>query len=569
MKKIDSLLIKSFIAPFIATFGIGLFVLIMQVLWVHLDKIVGKGAGMMVLVELLSYMSVSLIPTALPIAILISSVMVMGNMAEHYELASLKSAGVPLLRIMRPLIVFCIGVSILSFMCSNYIIPVANLKFKSRLYDLKKQKPMLSLEAGVFNDDFHNMVIHIGKKGDDNRTIHDVIVYDHNSYNNKKVSVTTAQKGEMFVSEDKRFFVMNLFEGTQYSETKINPEKQEDGKDKKAYPFVRTSFKELTKVFDLSEFDLKETDTQLFANNYTMLSAAQLSIAVDSIDKDLNRRWVKFENRFYRNYSPIKDSLIIIDLPKEDSSIPKEAFKKQKEKIKKTAEKVKKSTTQKSKSTTSKKKTAKKVNKKPTKKASAKKKKTTSKKAAPKHAQPNYTGNILKQNITKPITEYPTLLETFEEKEHLALMRRVSSSINALSNESHSSQISIDSKMESRVKHVFEKHNKYSLAVVCIIFLFIGAPMGAIIRKGGFGYPILVSIFFFVLFIVMGILFKKIAESHTLNAVLAAWLPSIILFPLGLLLTVRAMNDEKVVNWEKVRIYFEKLGGLFKKTTTN
>ncbi len=507
----------------------------MQFLWVYIDDIIGKGTGMLVMIELIGYLSVSLIPMALPIAILISSVMVMGNMAEHYELAALKSAGVPLLRIMAPLILMSFGVMMFSFLCSNYIIPVANLKFKSRLYDIKRQKPMLSLETGVFNDDFRNMIIHIGGKGKDNRTIHDVLIYDHNSYNNKKVSVITATKGEMFTTADKRFFVMNLFDGTQYQETKVNPDKKQKAEKKKNYPFVRTSFKEWTKVFDLGEFDMRETDQELFKDNRTMLSAAQLNVAIDSIDSELTRRWDKYHNHIYRNFHFLKDSI-------------KQAVEdKQTKELNATGSNILKRD---------------KVNKPKTpKKIADKLSKATPKKVNKKRPKPKntYTGSIPKQKSLDSLAHYANFLESFEKKDKDAIGRRLSSSLHSLANESQSSNVSISTKTESRVKHIFELHDKYSKAVVCMIFLFIGAPMGAIIRKGGFGYPILVAIFFFVLFIIMGIFFKKVAESNTLPAVQAAWMPCVILFPLGLLLTSRAMNDAKLINWELIRDRLNKL----------
>ena len=515
----------------------------MQFLWVYIDDIIGKGTGILVMIELIGYLSVSLIPMALPIAILISSVMVMGNMAEHYELAALKSAGVPLLRIMAPLIIMSFGVMMFSFLCSNYIIPVANLKFKSRLYDIKRQKPMLSLETGVFNDDFRNMIIHIGGKGKDNRTITDVLIYDHNSYNNKKVCVITAKKGEMFTSADKRFFVMNLFDGTQYQETKVNPDKKQKAEKKKNYPFVRTSFKEWTKVFDLGEFDMRETDQELFEGNRTMLSAAQLNVAIDSIDSELNRRWDKYHNHLYRNFHFLKDSIKHTSTANKDTkaanisspNIPQKKLTKKATSEKNDTDKLPKAK-------------AKKVNKK-----------------LPKPKKNKYKGTIPKQKSLDSLAQYANFLESFEKKDKDAIGRRLSSALHSLANESQSSHLSIASKTESRVKHVFELNNKYSMAVVCMIFLFIGAPMGAIIRKGGFGYPILVAIFFFVFFIIMGIFFKKVAESNTLPALLAAWMPCIILFPLGLLLTSRAMNDAKLINWELIR---DRLNRLRPKSTT-
>ena len=159
LKQIDKLLVTSFVPPFVATFFIALFVLVMQALWLYIDEIAGKGVGFFLLVELVAYMSVSMVPLALPIAMLISSVMVLGNLAEDYELSSMKSAGVPLLRIMASLIAVASLVSVGSFFIANNLIPVSNLKFKSRLYDIRRSKPTLNMEEGLFNDDFQGYAI--------------------------------------------------------------------------------------------------------------------------------------------------------------------------------------------------------------------------------------------------------------------------------------------------------------------------------------------------------------------------------------------------------------------------
>ena len=164
MKKIDKLLIKNFIGPFFVAFMVALFVLTLQYLWVHIEDIMGRGVGFFSLVEIVGYLSVSLFPTALPLGVLISSVMVMGNLSERYELTSLKSAGIPLVRIMAPLAILCSFVAVFSFLSSNFIIPYTNLQFKSKLYDVRNKKPTLNLKEGLFNYDFKGFVIYIGKK---------------------------------------------------------------------------------------------------------------------------------------------------------------------------------------------------------------------------------------------------------------------------------------------------------------------------------------------------------------------------------------------------------------------
>lgn len=158
------MLVRGFLPPFAVTFFIAIFVLVIQMLWNYIDDIIGKGAGLLFILEMVFYLSISLIPMALPIAVLISSVMVMGNLAERFELTSLKSAGIPLLRVMRPLLVVTILISIFSYFTGNNLMPLSNLKFRKRLSEVKNQKPTLSLEEGVFNEDFSELVIHIGEK---------------------------------------------------------------------------------------------------------------------------------------------------------------------------------------------------------------------------------------------------------------------------------------------------------------------------------------------------------------------------------------------------------------------
>ena len=218
MKKIDKLLLNSSLGPFAAAFFIAVFVLVIQIMWLYIDEIAGKGISIFIMLELVGYMSVSVFPMALPIAVLIASVMVMGGLAERYELSSMKSAGIPLIRVMRTLIILAASISVFSYVCSDFLIPIANLKFKSRLFDIRKQKPALAIEAGVFNEDFRQFVIRIGEKDPDGETIESVMIEDQSNLGQVKFSQILADSGQMYTTGDKRFFVMNLFNGTQYQE---------------------------------------------------------------------------------------------------------------------------------------------------------------------------------------------------------------------------------------------------------------------------------------------------------------------------------------------------------------
>ncbi len=592
MKTVDKYLIRQFIGPFIATFFIALFVLLMQFIWVYVDDMVGKGAGFGLVLEIILYNSISLIPWALPIAILISSVMVMGNLGERYELASLKSAGVSLIRVMLPMLYFAIGVTFFSFFSSNTLVPIANLKFKSRLHDIRTQKPTLNLEEGVFNEDFKGFIIHIGKKEKDDRTIRDVIIYDHQDYNRGKFSMITAESGEMYMTSDNSYFVMELKNGYHYQEGEKAKKKE-----KEKYTFTRTKFNEWKKVFDTGEFNIDLTDQDRFKNHYSMLSVGQLWTAVDSIDNRIRSYNARLDQYVQKAFYPLKKKYL--DQRKKESA---KRLKLQKEKTKAKAEKIKQeklkkeaeakvdSTPAKSKSKnpkvvkskpknpTSKKAKAKikkpnpkKVINKTSKKISAPKakkerdkanqkrklKEATRKKEQKKKAEVQKNANalseVLKQEIEKPLKEYDSFYMTFPEGERTRfnLKERAKTTARGILNQAEAIQRSIYPKNESRVKHVFVLYSKFTFAIVCCVFLFIGAPMGAIVRKGGFGYPLLIAILFFMVFIVLNILFQKLAESFVIPAEIAVWCPLMVLIPISYILTTRALKDKKILNFDR------------------
>lgn len=576
MKKIDQLLVRSFILPFVATFCIALFVLIMQFLWIYIDDIIGKGAGFWMLVELLSYLSMSLVPTALPIAVLISSVMVMGNLAEFYELASLKSAGVSLIRVMLPLMWVVAGISVFSYFCSNNIIPVANLQFKSRLYDIRKQKPAMSLETGVFNEDFQDFVIHIGKKSSNNRDIEDVIIYDHRSDSRKPMQIL-AKKGEMYTTKDQHYFIMNLYDGHQYQETEqVSTNRTEN------YPFIRTSFTEWTKVFDLSEFEINRTDSDLFGSHYSMLTSSQLLTAIDSLDMKVEMAQQKLNkgaNRYFWIFKDdaepdaINNDSIAAEFSKDTSllrplNINVDSTTQDEEGLQKDSSF--------SFADSLKTKPAfflNKKNKKDTIRTTTLTDNPLLKNRIEINQTPGYKQHLQAttisrkkppvQKITKPLPEYSSIGELFESGQLKNFYSKAQSYARNMQGLAMSANREFLSYKESEVKHIYELHIKFSLATVCFIFLFIGAPMGAIVRKGGFGYPILISIVFFMIFIILNIFSKKLSETFIISAQLGAWMPCIILFPVGLLLTHRAMKDAKMLNTDRIQRIFAKLTQYF------
>lgn len=541
MKQIDKLLITSFIPPFVVTFFIALFVLIMQTLWVYIDDIIGKGATLGMITEFMFYLSISHFIMALPIAVLISSVMVMGNLAEHYELSSLKSAGVSLLRVMRPLMYICAGIAMFSWMTANFLTPVANLKFKSRLYDMRKQKPTMNMEVGIFNDDFEGYRVRIGEKGADNKTIKNVFIANHISTQKDRLNEIIADGGIMYNTPDERFLVMELENGEQFQEGN-----RFSGNKSKA-PFVRTSFEKYIKIFDMSEFDINRTDEELFRTHYSMLSMGQLQTAIDSIDKQMLDRRETVANYIDQYVTALKpdtlkpeplkpsdelDSLSLIYNRKADSI-----------RLKKKTTKLplpvsKKNNSQKTK-----------VDLKKGKKVAAKKRKTS---------------RILKlktmvtpQIIDKPLKEYNSFIEIFASEKRGSYANKAKQHARSIKSNAESAQRYLVKTKEKRIKHIFELYSKYAFATVCFVFLFIGAPMGALVRKGGFGYPLLIAIIFFMLFITLTLSFKRMAEAFVLPPLLAVWLPNLIILPIGFFLTYKAMNDSKVFDTSRFTAFFQ------------
>lgn len=576
-KKLDQLLISNFVGPFVVTFMIAIFVLLMQILWLYIDDIAGKGAGFFLLMELLAYKCVGLIPMALPLAILISSVMVLGNLAEHYELSSFKSAGVPLLRVMQPLIIFGVIAVFSSFLVANYLIPIANLKFGSRMYDIQRQKPAMRLDAGVFNDDFQGYSIHIGEKAGKDGSIKDIMIYDHQEASKGQLSQIIAEEGEMYMTDNGSYFIMNLKNGNQYMETSPTSASQRN----RSFPFVRTAFKTWTKVFDLGEFDLSRTNEELFKQNRSMMTIGQLKLAIDSIGIKIHEREVNSSNQLANYLSILKvdstflnitlakqmarnDSLTRAEELKYDSlqraieakkkvtgdTITGSAKPKPKPKPKVKSKPPPKISTQR---------TAKPAQKLDNKAVALKKSKmkstSTSTMPASKRSQQEKKG-LLPADTTLTFKEAFSEVPLYHRK---TIMTKAKASIRAIKSQAESGTRIIDNMRESKVKHVYELYTKYSMAVVCFIFVLIGAPMGAIVRKGGFGYPILVSIIFFMLFVILTIFCRKIAETFVVSASVAAWIPCMVLFPIGAYLTYKAMNDSVLVNLDRYTAFFTKL----------
>jgi len=480
LKQLDKLVLLGFVSPFLMTFFVSLFVFIMQFLWKYIDEIMGKGLDVAIIIELIFYLSMSLVPMALPISVLISSVMVMGNMGERYELASLKSAGVSLSRVMAPLFIVSVFVMLTSFFISDIVIPFSNLKFQTRLYDIRRQKATLSLEEGIFNDDFKGFSIRVKEKGENEKDLKDVMIYDH-SANTTNPSQIIAKSGEMYPAGES-FMVMKLNDGTQYQELKSGGTGRASN-----FPYMRIKFKSWRKVFDMGEFDIDKTDEQVFQNHHRMLNSSDLLENIDS----LKSQWLNTNFSLYRKSVPffsmlhVKDSLVVMN--------------------------------------------------------------------------PLNSRYILDTTVR-------SILDLIPLKQQESAVEKAKTLANRVDDYSRGSQRTIRGVEFLIIEHYNELYRKISFAVACFIFLFIGAPMGAIVRKGGFGWPILISIIFFVLFLVFALIGERLSEGQVLSPFFGMLFPCFVIFPIGIYLTRKAINDSAVFNLETYTILFQKIIKSLKKT---
>ena len=282
MKKIDRLILRSFIGPLVLTFSIAVFVLLMQFVWKYVDDLVGKGLEFNIIAELLLYASATFVPMALPIAVLFASIMTMGNFGERYELVAMKAGGISVRRIMQPMALVVLLLTGIAFYFANNVMPTAMLKYRMTLYDITRKKPAVNIRPGEYYKDIEGYVIRIGSKDSDGSTLHDVIIYDH-SHGRNESTVTVARSGVMTASADNRYLSFSLRDGYSYSENAT-------GEYYNKRPFTTIGFDEQTITFDISSFSFNRSNEDLFKGSYQMMNIAQLDTTVQRLEESLISR---------------------------------------------------------------------------------------------------------------------------------------------------------------------------------------------------------------------------------------------------------------------------------------
>ncbi len=426
----------------------------MQFFWLYIDDLVGKGLDTFIILKLVGLVSISMLTTAIPLALLFSSIMTFGNLGESFELIAIKSAGIPLVRFMRPLFIFAIGLAGIAFLLANNIIPVSQMRLTNLKYEIIVSKPAIDLKEGVFYDKIDGYVIKLGKKETNDSVIKDIVIFEKRF--GLQDNMIMAKSGVMRVTPDKKYLEFVLYNGWRYQEKGYRATTNTE--------FTRLNFKEYKKVFDLKTFQMNKLSDVIY--DPKMLSVRQLDKAIDSI-QSMDSFFIKkskIEIYPYLKFMLLKDST---QLYKQVKLTDQKSFKDL---------------------------------------LPAEEKMSVVESAG-------YQFQSLQNNLASLVTIY-------KEQQHAETL------------------------------HAIEWHRKFTLSFACIVLFLIGAPLGAIIRKGGLGAPMVSAIAFFVVFFLLNNFGEKLAKSEQWSVYAGMWLSSLFLIPIGLFLTYKAMRDSQLFNQE-------------------
>lgn len=473
MKILDRYILKSFLVPFFATFLIVLFVLVMQALWLAFESIAGKGISLFFIFKFLYYTSLIVSAQALPIAVLLSSIMALGNLSENYEFAAAKSASISLLRFLRPLIVLTLFLSILNFFFLNNIYPYAILKQKNLMLNIRKKKPALALIPGSFNTEIPNYQIKFDEKyGEEENLLKKVLIYDLTSGKGNK-KVITAKNGKIVTEEGSMYMTFILYNGHYYEEhvKKTRSYKQVD-----KMPASSADFKEYIFNIDISAFSEDDLSKEKYKNSFNMLSLQQLKDTIPVIKADYDEYLLSKSKSIY-NKGTVKE------LYEANDSIAKYE---------------------------------------------------------------------LEENV----------LENFKLNEQVSLL---SSAINSLKSSVNNVESSLKTMKRNRKRlnlYDVEFHNRIAFSLSCLILFFIGAPLGSIIRKGGFGLPMILAISIYVIYFFANTFGRNLAEESSVSAIVGSWVSTVLMLPFAFFLTRRASKGMGLFN---IDVFLQPITNMFKK----
>jgi lipopolysaccharide export system permease protein len=490
VKRLYLFILKSFLPLFAMTFFIVLFIVLMQFLWRYIDDLVGKGLSVGLLGELFFYAAVSMVPMALPLAILLASLMTFGNLGEKSELTAIKASGVSLVKAMSPLIVLISLVAVGAFFFQNDVLPRAQVKMWTLLFSARQKSPELEIPEGAFYDQIPGYSLYVKHKNRDTGMLHDVMIYNVQK-GGENATILVADSARLAFTKDSRYLYLHLFQGEQF----------ENLRDQKAgsanVPFRRESFldKEVLIAFDnnFNRLDEGGMRSQYVGKNMQELqqSLDSLSVRIDSIGRDAGQQ-------FDRN-------LAYMELARPSGS-SKEA-------------------------------------------------KPVSSAGEPSSAGVGVGANVAKLNLD-------SLLRSFEPSKLDGVFAGARSAMGRQKMEVEFRALQMNDEWKRFRRHQIELIKKFTLSVACIIFLFIGAPLGAIIRKGGLGTPLVISVLLFLFYYIIDNTGYKLARDGHWVVWVGMWLSTFVLLPLGIFVTYKAMNDSAVFNPDLYREWLRRRLGL-------
>ncbi len=469
MKILDKYLLKTFLTTFTTVFVILFFIFILQSVWLFIAELAGKDLDLIMVLKFLLFAMPRIVPLVLPLSVLLASIMTFGNLAENYEFAAMKSAGISLQRAMRGLIVFISILSIVAFLFANNVIPYAEYKFINFRRSIAQLKPAMAIAEGQFSDvGFFNIKVN-KKSGKDGNTLTGITIHKKAINGEGNKTVIKAKNGELISSEKSSTLQLVLNDGNYYED--VLTRKYED---RAKIPFAKSSFKKYIINIDLSKLNAVDVNNANVSNTNTMLNLSELKYTLDSLHKNIDTEIVAFSENINQRIG----------------------------------------------------------------------------------IQRNYPA-IVPAKKTKILPN--DLLSIYKNDKKLETLNLAISSVESNMFSIDGTNLELMNKQKNINGHLLAFYDKFVIAFACFLMFFIGAPLGAIIRKGGLGLPIVFAVLIFISFHFINTFGKRVSQEDQLSPFLGAWLSSIILSPLAILLTYRATNDIGLINMDVILAPFQKL----------
>ncbi len=583
MKKIDKLVLEAFLGPFLITFLVVVFILLNINMLKYFDDIIGKGLDSLVLGQLFFYFAIFTVPTAMPLAVLLSSLIAFGNLGEHFELTAIKSAGISLLRILRPIFFFVVILTGVAFYANNNLVPKAALEAYSLLYDIKQKKPALELREGAFYRGIDNLSIKVNKKfPDDEQALKGVIFYDHRKNDGNK-EVTIADSGRMYTILNERYLKFELFNGYHYTEGAANQREVTGQLQGNVRAMSRSKFDKSQVVFDLSSFQLQTTDKKWFQGNRIMRNLSELEHDVDSLNKEvLTQRLTYYQSKpmhftFYlKNEVPVmpeevykhklyRDSIGRLPYIDKYGGTQPEAQKPERIQADSTSPKTeivsspKREVVKGAKRPEIVKTPERAITQKP---KPLKERNTVLKKTISKTSVKSDTDTAPARERKKVVSDSMRLAKIdslYQMSPGQDVLQGAVNTARQIKSQVMNANSSIENYNKELVTFKIQWHKILSSSLACIAMFLIGAPLGAIIKKGGLGVPFLVSILFFIVYYILTMQGEKLAKQGTISVSMGVWLADAILFTVGLMFLRQARVDARLFEADFYSVVIDKV----------